>query len=193
VVVSGAVVVTALSPAGREAVLGLLGPGQALGQSSLAAGRQRGTSRALGRSVVRVLDPAWVPVDASSGGAWGGISAQLAAALAARCDALEEWLSDLVLLDVPDRLAKRLCELMELVGRRVPEGILLDGPLTQGQLASLAAATRESVNRALATLARAGVVRRVEYRYLVTDEGALRRMAGREEPAVHAAGGWLRW
>jgi CRP/FNR family transcriptional regulator, cyclic AMP receptor protein len=197
------VVVTALSPAGREAVLGLLGHGQVFGQSSLAAGRQRATARALGRSVVRVVDVASVvlvdaagvgPVGSGCHGAAGsGTAVQLAGALAARCDVLEEWLADLVLLDVPARLAKRLCELMELAGRRVPQGVLLDVPLTQGQLASLAAAARESVNRAIAALTREGVLGRVDRRYVVRDVGALRRLAGRSEEAAASAGGWPRW
>jgi len=162
VVVSGALVVTALCPSGREAVLGLLGPGQPFGQATLVAGRQRGTARALGRCVIEGLEPM-----------------EAAQALAARCDALEEWLADLVLLDVPARVAKRLCELAGLVGRHGPDGVLIEVPLTQAQLASLAAATRESANRALARMARDGVVRRVGRGYLVTDHRALHRIAGR--------------
>jgi CRP/FNR family cyclic AMP-dependent transcriptional regulator len=176
VVVSGALVVTALCPNGREAVLGLLGPGQPFGQATLVDGRQRGTARALGRCVIEALEPM-----------------EAAQALAARCDALEEWLADLVLLDVPARLAKRLCELAGLVGRHEPDGVLIEVPLTQAQLASLVAATRESVNRALARLVRERVVRRVGRGYLVTDQGALHRIAGRGEDSDAATGGLRRW
>lgn len=199
VVVSGAVVLTSLNLAGREAALGLLGPGRAFGQSTLVAGRQRGTARALGPSVVRVVDPGWAldhavaPMGAPAAGVGARVFTGLDAALAVRCDALEEWVADLVLLDLPARLAKRLCQLLELVGRRVPEGILLDVPLTQGQLASLAAASREATNRTLGALTRAGVVGRLEHRYLVSDEDALRRMASREERALHGTSGRRRW
>ncbi len=185
-VVSGAVVMTALCPAGREAVLGLLGPGQAFGQATVVAGRHQGTARALGRCVIETIDS----VEAIQGSVE---TIEAARGFAARCDALEEWLADLVLLDVPARLAKRLCDLADLVGRQEPEGVLIAVPLTQAQLASLVAATRESVNRALVRLTRDGVVRRLGCGYLVTDQRALRHIAGRGEELATATASPRRW
>jgi CRP/FNR family cyclic AMP-dependent transcriptional regulator len=182
-VISGAVAVTALCPAGREAVLGLLGPGQAFGHGSLVARPHRGTARAFGHCLVEVVD---LPGSAARPDVAAAFGPGLARAPAARCEALEEWLADLVLLDVPARLAKRLCDLIDGFGQRQAGGILIDLPVTQGQLASLVGATRESVNRALGSLVADGVVRRLDRRYLVTDQRALRRLAGRHGDAAGA-------
>ncbi|MDP9342688.1 MAG: Crp/Fnr family transcriptional regulator [Actinomycetota bacterium] len=175
---SGAVVVTAVCASGREVVLGLIAPGQAFGQASLADGRHRGTARAFGHSLIETVDVGRL---ASRPGGTPPRDPAWARALASRCDALEEWLADLVLLDVPARLARRLCALMGAFGRHRAEGILIDLPVTQAQLAALAGATRESVNRALAGLAADGAIQRVGRRYLVTDEAALRCVAAETE------------
>jgi len=172
VVLSGAVLITALSWAGREVVLAILGPGQAFGQSGLIGHGHRGTARA-----VRATWILEVPAGAATGPPRTGGSDWLVLALAARVDQLETWLGDIGLRDVPGRVARRLCELMDGHGVRDHRGVTIDLPITQGQLAAAAGATRESVNRCLRTLVAMGIVQHHGRRYVVTDEGALRAAA----------------
>jgi CRP-like cAMP-binding protein len=178
VVLSGAVMLTAVSPAGREAVLGLLGPPLAFGQASLSARAHGATARAVGGCFIMELRVGSERAQGPGQGAGVHSPVQL---LAARIEALEEWLADLVLYDVPVRVARRLSDLVEGFGVLRPEGVLIDLPVTQGRLAAMVGASRESVNRALAQLAARGVLRRVGRRHLVMNYRALLLAAGRHE------------
>jgi CRP-like cAMP-binding protein len=61
-------------------------------------------------------------------------------------------LESLTFQDVLGRLAYELIKLSEKHGRRTEEGVFIEAPLTQVELATVVGATRESVNKALATL-----------------------------------------
>ncbi len=61
-------------------------------------------------------------------------------------------------LDVNRRTVQKLLQLAEQEGQVTPEGISVRSRLTQGELASLIGASRESVNRALRALVRKGLV-----------------------------------
>jgi len=185
VVQAGAVVVGAVSATGREVVLGVFPPGQMFGHAALDGSAHRGTARALGRTAVSELDPGLVV--AGENCRWPSCrlpACSLLHGVAARANQLEEWLADLVLHDVPARVARRLSDLADGFGLRRLDGVLIDVPITQGLLAGLVGAARESVNRAMADLARKGVVRRVGGRYLVADEAGLRLAAGRPQAAA---------
>jgi CRP-like cAMP-binding protein len=72
---------------------------------------------------------------------------------------------------VTERVAGRLDDLAERFGRPVAGGRGISLALTQDDLADLAGSTRESVNRALAELARLGRVRATRGTYVVAPRG----------------------
>jgi CRP/FNR family cyclic AMP-dependent transcriptional regulator len=73
---------------------------------------------------------------------------------------------------VPDRVAARFDDLAERFGRPARDAVGVRIPLTQEEIASLTGSTRESVNRALATLRRRGRLLRVDDVFLVRREGS---------------------
>jgi CRP/FNR family cyclic AMP-dependent transcriptional regulator len=78
--------------------------------------------------------------------------------------------------DVQGRLAYELLKLAERFGRRSETGIEVNIPLTQGDLATIIGATRESVNKSLSTLRAENLVQ-VEGVYLtILDSVGLQRM-----------------
>ncbi len=83
---------------------------------------------------------------------------------------MDETLADSVFLDVTGRTAKRL---LELAG----DADEFQLPVTQEELAGLVGASRERVNKALASFIRLGWVEQRERRYKITDRDQLSRRA----------------
>jgi CRP-like cAMP-binding protein len=101
----------------------------------------------------------------------------LLAALAQRLRRTNESLADLVFTDVPGRLAKALLDMSDRFGRPVEDGVLVSHDLTQGELAQLVGASRETVNKALADFARRGWLRREQFAVVLLDLDRMRRRA----------------
>ena len=78
---------------------------------------------------------------------------------------------------VPRRLAWALCLLGERYGVPVADGVLIDAPLSQADIASLISTTEQSVRKALAGLRDEGVVRRTYRRTVITDLERLQEIA----------------
>jgi CRP-like cAMP-binding protein len=87
---------------------------------------------------------------------------------------LTAYVESLTFLDIHGRLAAFLLNLAEHNGRRVEDGIALQPQLTQAELASCIAATRESVNKALGLFRDEGLIRLEGYTIVVLDPAALR-------------------
>ena len=104
---------------------------------------------------VRAIRPS--RLEAVSGPAVAGL-------LAHRARRRETLACDLAWLGVDERVARRLDDLAVRFGRPAPGGLSIPFRLTQDVLASLAGTSRESANRALRRLVRAG-------RISVTDRG----------------------
>jgi CRP-like cAMP-binding protein len=81
---------------------------------------------------------------------------------------------------VLQRLAVRLVELVERAGRPAADGVVVDLPLPQHDLASAVGATREAVAKALRLLREKGLVETGTRRLVVTDTEVLRLLAGGE-------------
>ena len=90
--------------------------------------------------------------------------------LARRLRSMDNALADAVFLDVTGRTAKRL---LELAG----DADEFQLPVTQEELAGLVGASRERVNKALASFIRLGWVEQKERRYKITDRDQLSRRA----------------
>lgn len=149
VIEAGALLATAVSSDGQVLALDVLGPGDLVGEPD----------RVPSLVTVRALRPCRLrPLTGANAETLMAERARRAAALAL----------DLAWSDVADRVDRRLTDLAGRFGRPVPGGILLALPLTQEDLAALAGTSRESVNRALRRLERAGrVAVLARSRYLV--------------------------
>src|ERR1051326_9078269 len=86
-------------------------------------------------------------------------------------------ITELQLVDLEARLARRLLALMKLRAEPVPDGTRITLRLSQSLLASTVRASREQVNRALARMADAGIVRLQDGYIIVRAEEALAQKA----------------
>jgi CRP/FNR family cyclic AMP-dependent transcriptional regulator len=91
--------------------------------------------------------------------------------LTSRLRHVDQALADSVFLDVTGRTAKRF---LELAGDR--EEFQL--PVTQEELAAMVGASRERVNKSLATFVRLGWLQQHDRRYRMLDREQLERRAG---------------
>ncbi|MCU1375881.1 MAG: putative Crp family transcriptional regulator [Actinomycetia bacterium] len=168
VVESGRIAIANRSPDGRESVVALMEPGDLFGEMSLFDGLGRSAhARALETSVVHAIPFRAIreELEADPELLWGVVEM-----LARRLRNMDNALADAVFLDVTGRTAKRL---LELAGDA--DEFLL--PVTQEELAGLVGASRERVNKALASFIRLGWVEQRDRRYTITDREQLTRRA----------------
>ncbi len=164
IVTEGRIAISNRSPDGRESVVALMEPGDLFGEMPLfdKAGRSAG-ARALEASTVVVVpyapvkqlyedDPVllWRVVDM----------------LADRLRNNNLALADSVFLDVTGRTAKRL---LELAG----ESDRFELPITQEELAGMVGASRERVNKAIASFIKLGWLEQIDRTYVITDRQQL--------------------
>ncbi len=174
IVIEGSVRITMLSPAGDEATIALLGPGEFVGDLALLDGRPRSAS-AIAAEATKTL-----VVTRDGFTRWLSERPQAALALleplSLRVRRTDETLADLAFLDLPHRLAKRLLNLATLhpqgKEKNRPEGIRLR--ITQSDLASMLSVSRESVNKQLNLFARDGWIVLGRGSVTLTDPQALR-------------------
>ena len=168
VVVEGRIAIAKRSIDGRESVVALMEPGDLFGEMPL--------FESLGRSAeARALEPSQVL--AVGYGAIREVYEQrpellwgVVALLAGRLRSMDVALADSVFLDVTGRTAKRLVEM----AAGADEFTL---PVTQEELAAMVGASRERVNKAIASFVRLGWIEQSERRYRITDREQLERRA----------------
>ncbi len=164
VVVAGRIAIANKSIDGRESVVALMEPGDLFGEM--------GVFDNLGRSAeARALEPSTVvavpyaPVqdlyEHRPSELWNVVKL-----LAARLRSMDEALADSVFLDVTGRTAKRL---LELAG----ESDEFTLPITQEELAGMVGASRERVNKAIASFVRLGWLDQSDRRYVITNREQL--------------------
>jgi CRP-like cAMP-binding protein len=168
VVVSGRIAMTNKSPDGRESVVALMEGGDLFGEMPLFDGQGRSAeARALMTSEVVAVP--YAPIRALYGERpellW-----QVVGLLSRRLRNMDEALADSVFLDVTGRTAKRL---LELAG----EADEFTLPVTQEELAGMVGASRERVNKAIASFVRLGWIEQGDRRYVITDREQLGRRA----------------
>ncbi|MGQ0548143.1 MAG: Crp/Fnr family transcriptional regulator [Armatimonadota bacterium] len=88
---------------------------------------------------------------------------------------LIEYTETLAFLDVHARIAKVLLDLANRYGTKIAEGIEIDIDLTQADLARMVGATRERVNRALASFRAQGVLELRGKKIVILDAERLRK------------------
>ncbi len=158
IVASGSVKVVVPSDEGEEAILVTLGAGDSLGELSLLDGAPRSASAIAVEPVDALTLPrqTFLSLVATDAPMRDALLAQLARELRR----LTSHVADLHFLDLTGRLAARLVRLAQEDGVAGADGsVRLATRITQGDLASMIGATRQSVNKLLGEFADAGLLR----------------------------------
>lgn len=168
VVEDGRIAMTSRSDDGRESVFALMERGDLFGEMPLLDGLGRSAeARALESS--QVMEIPYAPVrevfEKQPELLWGVV-----ALLSGRVRSMDAALADSVFLDVTGRTAKRLLEL----GADQDEFML---PVTQEELAGMVGASRERVNKAIASFVRLGWIDQSDRRYVILDREQITRRA----------------
>jgi CRP-like cAMP-binding protein len=164
VVISGRIAMVNRSVDGRESVVALMEPGDLFGEMPLFDGQNRSTDgRALEMSEVIVMP--YAPLQRlyteQPGQLW-----RVVEMLATRLRVMDGVLADSVFLDVTGRTAKRL---LEIAGDSDDFSL----PVTQEELAGMVGASRERVNKAIASFVRLGWIEQRDRRYHIVDRKQL--------------------
>jgi CRP/FNR family cyclic AMP-dependent transcriptional regulator len=168
IVKSGRIAIAKRSIDGRESVVALMEPGDLFGEMQLFENQGRtAEARALEQSEVLAIGygPIREVYERRPELLWGVV-----ALLARRLRSMDVALADTVFLDVTGRTAKRL---LEMAGG-ADEFTL---PVTQEELAAMVGASRERVNKAIASFVRLGWIEQSERRYKITNREELERRA----------------
>lgn len=177
VIGSGRVKLTLPSEEGEETVLGLLGAGACFGEiAALDGGQRSATVTAIEPTESYALSRDDLLACARDNPEF---ALALIATLAARLRRTDEWLEDSYFQDLDTRMARRLLELTEQYGRPAADGIDVDLPLTQSDLAGMLGATRVSVNRLLGVYQDERVIRLGKGSFTVLSINDLRERARR--------------
>ncbi len=168
VVVGGRIAMANRSIDGRESVLALMERGDLFGDMPLFDGLTRSAeARALEPSEVIAIPyaPLQTLYEDQPTLLW-----KVVALLTHRIRSTDEALADSVFLDVTGRTAKRL---LELSGDADEFSL----PITQEELAGMVGASRERVNKAIASFIRLGWIDQSDRRYRITNREQLERRA----------------
>ena len=103
---------------------------------------------------------------------------ELLSVLAERLKRVSELVEDTLFLNLPVRLAKKLCHVARVFGERVEDGIRIDLKLSQEEWGDLVGATRESINKLLREWGESRLIT-LEHGYVVIHRPReLERLAG---------------
>jgi CRP/FNR family transcriptional regulator, cyclic AMP receptor protein len=172
----GRVRIVIQSADGREGTLSILGPGEAFGELALLDGAPRSATAVTMEAsetvtLGRVAFEALLDADRS-------MRRAVHAGLGRWLRRLTDQVADLHFLDVRGRVAATLVRLAHEVAPASGRMVELQ-PLTQSDLASLVASTRQRVNRTLAELVRDGFISQDGRRITVIDLERLEDLASR--------------
>jgi CRP/FNR family cyclic AMP-dependent transcriptional regulator len=168
VVVRGRIAIAKKSIDGRESMMALMEQDDLIGEMAFFDGEGRSAeARALEPSEVIAIPYAELRgIYESRPELLWSVTSMLVRRLRSTDDAL----ADSVFLDVTGRTAKRL---LELAGDADEFSL----PITQEELAGMVGASRERVNKAIASFIRLGWIEQHERRYRITDREQLSRRA----------------
>ncbi|HKM64037.1 MAG TPA: Crp/Fnr family transcriptional regulator [Acidisphaera sp.] len=146
-VLKGRVRISTVSPDGKELTLNTIRAGEVFGEIALLDGKPRSAdATAVEETHLLVLErKAFMPL-------LRGNEDLLLRLLGTLCERLRRTslaLEEIALFDLPARLARVLVKLGQDYGRPGPEGVRIDVRLSQRDLSTLVASSRESVNKQL--------------------------------------------
>ena len=169
VVTSGRIAIAIANPIDkRESVVALMEVGDLFGEMGMLDDQPRSAmARALESSTVVAIpyEPVIKMFDDQPRLLWN-----VTRLLAQRLRAMDEALADSVFLDVTGRTAKRLLELADGQDR-------FTLPVTQEELAGMVGASRERVNKAIASFIRLGWLEQRDRQYTITQRDRLEMRA----------------
>ena len=145
----GWVMISCTSPDGREIVLGLRGSGDIIGELSTLDGEARSATALAVADVDAIVASGSVLTQALEQPA---AARELINVLAARLRDADRKRLQFATLDTLGRVAERLLELSERFGQPAADGISVEMPFSQEQLASWCGASREATVKALSAL-----------------------------------------
>jgi CRP/FNR family transcriptional regulator, cyclic AMP receptor protein len=175
VITRGHVKVTRPTDQGRDVMLALRGPGDLVGEQAALDGLPRSASMvALGPVEALALSADDFLAFATSRPDAAGYLLRM---LATRLRDADAKRLEHAGQDVLGRLAVRLVELVERCGEPADDGILIDLPLTQEDLASWVGSSREAVARALQQMRDLGWVTTARRAIVVRDLAAVKARA----------------
>jgi CRP/FNR family transcriptional regulator, cyclic AMP receptor protein len=172
---SGWVTIRSSGPEGEEMVLGIRGPGELLGEMSILDRAPRSAAAVAVDEVNALVAPASAVsrVIASDPRA----ANEVVNILLMRLRQSDAQRLEYMVFPTITRVARRLVDLAERFGEPTPEGTRVDLPLSQEELASWCASSREATAKALRTLREVGAIATGRRTVTLTNEDELRTHA----------------
>jgi CRP/FNR family transcriptional regulator, cyclic AMP receptor protein len=155
-VLKGSVRISTGSPDGKEITLNVIRTGEVFGEIALLDGRPRSAdATAIEDCDLLVIERRYfLPFLLSN----QDLMVRMLAVLCHRLRQTSDALGDLVMLDLPGRLARLLMRLADDHGTQTPDGIRIEFKLSQRDIGTRVASSRESVNKQLQAWRDAGLV-----------------------------------
>ena len=171
VIIAGRVRIGLNAEDGREVTLGLLGPGEVLGEMSmLDGGEVSADATAIEDCTLLAIERArFLRLLREN----GDLCLRLMAVLCGRLRQSNAALEEMALLDLPGRLGRVLLRLARDWGNRTPRGLRIEMRLSQRDLAILVGGSREKVNRQLRAWEEAGAIAKDVGRLVIVRAEAL--------------------
>jgi CRP/FNR family transcriptional regulator, cyclic AMP receptor protein len=168
----GWVTLRSVGPDGEEMILGLRGPGEVVGEMSAFDGAPRTATALTVDAVDAVVAPA---TDVAAILARDVAAANdFARILIRRLRESDRQRVEFTVLDTLARVARRLLDLSDRFGTPGPDGVHVELPLAQEELASWCGSSREATVKALRTLRELGAITTGRRRVVVHDRDKLR-------------------
>lgn len=175
IVRTGRVKVSSDTASGNEVVLAVRGPGALLGELSAIDGGPRSATVTALESVTALAIPSAQFERHLL--AHGRVAFVLMRELTRRLRDADRKRIEFGAYDTTGRVAARLIELADRFGVPTDEGLRINLPLSQDELAGWTGASREAVTKALRVLRQEGMIKTGRLRVVITDLDALKHLA----------------
>jgi len=155
-VLAGRVRISASGADGREIVLNIIEEGEVFGEIALLDGKERSADAIAATNCdLLVIDRRdFIPFLDNH----PGLAVRLMAVLCERLRRTTQQVEDVLFLDLPSRLAKKLLDLAERRAERTPAGLRFDSRLSQREIGTMIGLSRESVNKQLGQWQEEGLI-----------------------------------
>jgi len=146
-VLRGSVRISTGSPDGKEVMLNTIGVGEVFGDMAMLDGKPRSAdATATEDTTLLVIERRhFLPFLLSN----GDVVLRLLAVLCQRLRQTSDALGEMVMLDLPGRLARLLVRLAADHGSAIPQGVRINFKLSQRDIGTRVGSSRESVNKQL--------------------------------------------
>lgn len=174
--VHGRVKVSQVTDNGQQVVVLMVGPGEFFGLAA-AMGRQTypGTaSAAVASAAILWPSTAWDRLALRH----PSIAREAMLTMGRRMEEMHARLREVSTQRVEQRIAHVLLRLIRQSGRKVPEGVMIDFPITRQDISEMTGTTLHTVSRTLAAWEQSGILEGGRRRIIVRDAHALVRLSG---------------